>query len=231
MPKEKNWSTPGTGFKVALTFTEPLLGTLPANPEIAKEYIFAKHPCPELPADEVEAQSPLSQDDLFSKGMTVFARDEDGAPLLWDYQIKGFFKESCRAMIDTGLLTKEELKALLLTEYTYKRTIDHLIMVLPRRLRIQIPVHVVWPVLSGVSDGPNGLKIFQRPLRKENPRGGVSCLATSEIVPPDSVIDLEIIILRPALLGPVRQWLDYGFMNGLGQFRSGSFGRFSWKEV
>jgi hypothetical protein len=33
------------------------------------------------------------------------------------------------------------------------------------------------------------------------------------------------------LLDTVREWLDYGQYNGLGQWRNASYGSFTWEEV
>ena len=34
--------------------------------------------------------------------MTVFPRNENGEPVLYDYQIKGFFKDSCGMLARVG---------------------------------------------------------------------------------------------------------------------------------
>lgn len=79
-------------LKVKLTFTEPVLGTWPSNQNIAREFIASKSPDAATVEDEVAA---LGADAVADKGMTVFPRNEAGQPVLYDYQIKGFFKDSC----------------------------------------------------------------------------------------------------------------------------------------
>lgn len=74
-------------LKVKLTFTEPILGTSPANPEIYREFIGSKSPDAATVEEEVSA---LGADAVAEKAMTVFPRTEDGTPFLYDYQIKGF---------------------------------------------------------------------------------------------------------------------------------------------
>lgn len=74
-------------IKVKLTFTEPILGTSPANPEVYREFIGSKSPDALSVEDEVAA---LGADAVADKGMTVFPRLDDGTPFLYDYQIKGF---------------------------------------------------------------------------------------------------------------------------------------------
>ena len=73
-------------IKVKLTFTEPLLGTWPANPNVAREYIASKGPDASTIEDEVAA---LGADAAADRAMTVFPRNEAGQPILYDYQLKG----------------------------------------------------------------------------------------------------------------------------------------------
>ena len=79
-------------LKVKLTFAEPLLGTWPANQNVAREYIASKSPDAATIEDEVAALGAAAAAD---KAMTVFPRNDAGAPILYDYQVKGFFKDSC----------------------------------------------------------------------------------------------------------------------------------------
>ena len=86
--KENNMKT----IKIKLTFTEPILGTSPTNEDIYRDFIGSKAPDAATIDDEVAA---LGVDAVAEKGMTVFPRLPDGTPFLYDYQIKGFFKDTC----------------------------------------------------------------------------------------------------------------------------------------
>ncbi len=200
-------------MEVKLTFTEPLLGTLAANEEIAKEFIMSNHP--EGPQkDELHTEFPEGD---VQKASTIFARDKCyGKPHLWDYQIKGFFKDACLAMIHTDALTKEELKKIRLTQYLYRRSIDKLIFVCPRQIFLELPNN-------------DNLKFCERPLRGETMRGERISLARSEMAPKGTSITIEITTLNPKLDKFVKQWLDYGQLNGLGQWRNSGMGRFSYE--
>lgn len=79
-------------IKVRLTFTEPILGTSPADPDIYRKFIGSKAPDAASVEDEVAS---LGADTVAEKAMTVFPRLDDGTPYLYDYQIKGFFKDTC----------------------------------------------------------------------------------------------------------------------------------------
>ena len=56
-------------------------------------------------------------------------------------------------------------------------------------------------------------------------------LAKSEILPVGTTCEFTIKVLQDELLRRVENWLDYGQFNGLGQWRNGSYGRFTWEEV
>ena len=81
-----------TTIKVRLTLMEGMLGTTPNNEEIYTDFIGSKAPDASTLAEEVEA---IGADGVVEKGMTVFPRTEDGQPFVYDYQIKGAFKDAC----------------------------------------------------------------------------------------------------------------------------------------
>jgi hypothetical protein len=164
-------------MKIEITLTEATLGTLAGNPEIAKEFIMSKHP-DGIQQDELHAETP--EGDL-AKACTIFPR-ENGKPFIWDYQIKGFFKEACIAMIETDTITQEELKAVRLTKYLFKRTIDR-------------KIHENWNAeLSGE------ICWCERPLRGMTMQGERISMARSEEIPAGSKFSFEIICMNKKLL-------------------------------
>lgn len=78
-------------MRVKLTFLEPVLGTWPSNENIARDFIASKAPDASTIEDEIAA---LGADAVAEKGKTVFPRTA-GQPILYDYQVKGFFKDAC----------------------------------------------------------------------------------------------------------------------------------------
>lgn len=195
---------------IRLTFFEPLLGTTSGNKDLAKEYIFTKYPGEGLPRDEQDAH-PDAEEQL-EKTSTVFPRMADGRLMLWDYQIKGFFKDAC-SMLRRGAGDNGKASRMMKAQ---KKVIDGCIFVFPR----QIPI-----VLSG------DISWCQRPLRAQTAQGERVALANSEMVPVGSSIEFEVRMLDPKLLEAVREWFDYGELRGLGQWRNGSYGRFRWETV
>lgn len=201
-------------LKVRLTFTEELLGTLPNKEDVYRSFIASKAPDASTIEDEVEA---VGVNGVVESGMTVFPRDANGQPHLYDYQIKGFFKDACGMLARVGGKREKGSKKVPVNESdklsAYKKVIDGLIFVAPR----QIPI---------VFDGKIGT--CQRPLRAQTAQGERVALANSETISAGAHIDITIKCLSDELEEAVLEWLDYGTWRGLGQWRNSGKGRFIW---
>ena len=195
-----------TTLKVKLTFTEEVLGTANSNPDIHREYIASKAANAATTEEEVEA---LGVDAVVEKAMTIFPKDENGVPFIYDYQIKGMFKDSAGMLKRSPGSKSSKIKA-------YKKEIDGLVFVEPRKIPFDL-------------SGPIG--DCQRPLRAATPQGDRVALADSETVPAGSSITFEIILLNKDLEPAIREWLDYGALRGVGQWRNSGKGRFTWEEI
>lgn len=195
-----------TTIKVKLTFIEPILGTSPANSDVYRAYIGSKAPDATTIEDEVEA---LGAEAVAEKGMTVFPRNSDGQPFIYDYQIKGFFKDTCGGLRKVKGSASEKIKA-------YKKEIDKLIFPRPRE--------IVFEDFSSIGE-------CQRPLRAMTAQGERVSLAMSEEIPAGASITFAIDCLTPDLAAAVREWLDYGELSGIGQWRNSGKGRFLWTEL
>ncbi len=193
-------------LKVKLTFTEPILGTSPANEEVYRDFIGTKAPDAATVEDEVAA---LGADAVVEKGMTVFPRLDDGTPFLYDYQIKGFFKDTCGGLRKVKGTRSEKIKA-------FKKEIDKLIFPEPRCIPI---------LFSG------DITECQRPLRAQTMQGERVSLAISEQIPAGATVEFSIVMLSDDHEEAVREWLDYGRFSGIGQWRNSGKGRFTWEEV
>ena len=206
-------------WKVRLTFVEGLLGTSPDDPEIYGKYIASKAPDPEKGKEETKAKTDeekfLKAFEMETTGMNIFNRLEDGTPFLYDYQIKGFFKDACKAcrMMEEApngrKLISPSIKA-------YKTRIDDLVFI---RERI-IPIH-----LSGE------ITYCERPLRASTAQGERIALACSEEAPAGSYIDMTIICSTKQMHKGVEEWLHYGALKGIGGWRNSGKGRFTWDET
>lgn len=192
-------------MNVKITFTEPLLGTWPANPDIARDFIASKAPDAATIEDEIAA---TSVDEVANKAMTIFPRD-NGAPIVYDYQIKGFFKDACGMLARVKGTKSSAIKA-------YKKIIDGLIFPEPRMIPVEL-------------SGP--METCQRPLRAQTAQGERVSLANSEQSPAGSSITFSVYLVDEAHETLVREWLDYGARRGLGQWRNSGKGRFVWTEA
>lgn len=192
-------------LEIKITFTEGILGTSPANENVYRDYIGSKAPDAQSVEEEIEA---LGADAVAEKGMTVFPRDEEGRPFLYDYQLKGFFKDTCSMLRKVSGTKSSKIKA-------FKKEIDGLVFPFPRQM-----------VFENAD-----MSICQRPLRAETLQGPRVALAMSEEIKAGAYIMCEITCLTDDYVDVVREWLDYGKFRGIGQWRNSSKGRFDWEEI
>lgn len=193
-------------LKIRITFTEAILGTSPKNEDVYRDYIGSKAPDASTIDDEVAA---LGVDEVAEKAMTIFPRNADGVPFLYDYQIKGFFKDTCGGYRKVPGSESSKIKA-------YKKEIDRLIFPEPR----EIPFENYEPITE-----------CQRPLRAQTMQGERVSLAMSEQIPAGASITFTVTLLCDSHEAALREWLDYGKYSGIGQWRNSGKGRFIWEEI
>ena len=187
-----------------LTLTEPILGSQPANPKIHSEFVASK-----ASKDKREEEIESIPED--GKGVTVFARDEDGDPILWDYQIKGFFKDAAKMLRKIKGTESSKIKA-------YKQEIDGLIFPTPRKIKIIMP--------EGSEIGT-----CERPLRASTPMGERVALSSSEMIPAGSYLDFDVKFYDDSMEKWIDELFEYGKDRGLGQWRNSGMGRFTWEKL
>jgi len=185
---------------VKMTFDEEVLGTASGNPDLHKEYIASKAPDAQSMEEEVAA---IGTEGVFEKSMTVFPRDTDGNPIVFNYQLKGLFKDAFSFLKKIPGTECGKIKA-------YKKEIDGLIFVQPRMIPIDL----------------NGGEIGQctRPLRAQTAQGERVALATSETIPAGSSITFKIKMLTDNHEKPIIEALNYGADRGFGQWRNSGKG-------
>ena len=196
-------------MKVRITFINEVLGTANSDPNIHAEFIASK--APDAPSREEEVAA-LGVEEVVEKSKTIFPRNKEGNPIFWDYQLKGFFKDSCSAL---SRCKGAEIAKQSCAMKAYKKIIDGCIFVMPR----EIPIN-----LSGeITD-------CQRPLRAQTMQGERVALANSESIPSGSSIECTILCLNDDHEKAVLEWLEYGKYKGLGAWRNASHGNF-WYEL
>jgi hypothetical protein len=192
-------------YAVTLTFTEPLLGSQPQK-DVASDYIHKVALDKGIITAEQSEEELETLPDLLEKGSTVFHRMEDDRPCIWDYQVKGLLKEWGRVLNGA----EEAGKVLNL-----KNKIGNLVFVTPRIIPIEGITELDW---------------FERPLRAETAKGPRIALARSERINAGATVSFKIHIVldKDIKEKAIRAILDMGQWQGLGQFRSGSYGRFAY---
>jgi len=194
---------------IKATYIEPVLGTASSNPEIHAEFIASKGPDAKTREEEIAA---IGVDEEVEKSMTVFPK-RDGKPFVWDYQWKGFFKDTCGALqrMKDESCAKESSKM-----KAYKKVIDGCIFVEPR----EIPF-----------DGWNGnMESCQRPLRGQTAQGERIALANSEMIHAGTSNTFDVIV-PDQYEKAVYEWLNRGKYRGMLQWRNGGYGRFTYEVV
>jgi hypothetical protein len=193
-------------IRVRITLEEEMLGMSSSNPEIQSEFIASKAPDAKSTEEEIAA---IGVDAYVEKSMTVFPR-VNGSPFMWDYQIKGMFKDTCGMLYRVPETVSSKLKA-------YKKVIDGLIFPSPRRIILYLPPGEI-------------VGNCQRPLRCQTAQGERVALANSETVPAGTWLQFDVLLLNEAHEKLIDEWLDYGKLRGLGQWRNSGKGRYTWKK-
>jgi hypothetical protein len=233
-------------IKVTLSLNEECLGLCPPTDKLLEEFIAQN--APDAPSREEEiaayktekpADTKEAIKEMVKREMSIFMRDDDGAPYFWDYQLRGFMKDQC------GMLNRaEDTLSSKLT--AFRKTIDGLIFVRPRKVRIELP--------TGGKIGS-----CHRPLRISTATGDRTAIAASETVPAGSTISFEVHYMplkdaklkiptkkaiadaakaglpepKPMSVGGLhipdllREWLEHGEYRGLGQWRNSGKGTFT----
>lgn len=204
-------------MKVRITFTDPVLGTKPADPEIHSRFVASKAPDAKTMEEEIAA---LGAEEVEERSKTIFYKLEDGTPYIEAYQIKGFMKEAVRTLKKVPGTKSSKLTA-------YLKKVDNFIFVtghMPNASDTIIPLYMPVDLDLTATD-------CQRPLRASTPQGERVALAHSEEAPAGTFIEFTVTCFLDSDLDLVREWLDYGRLKGLGQWRNASRGRFTWEEL
>lgn len=197
---------------VRIEFIDDILGTQPGDPDIHGTYISNTAPDGITKAEEIEA---IGEDEFREKGKTIFPRNKKGDPIFWNYQIKGFFKSACSAQRGIKGTLSSKCKA-------YKKKIDLGVFVFAdadNKADRSITIH------GEFKDD------CQRPLRAQTMQGDRVAIADSECIAAGAWCEFDVMCLDGADMDVVREWLTYGELNGLGQWRNSGKGAFVWKEL
>lgn len=191
-------------IKVKITFIEEILGTAPSDPEIYKKYIVSKSADATKIEEEVAA---LGVDEVVEKGRTVFPKNADGELCMWDYQVKGFFKDTIGMLRYVKTTKSSKLTA-------YKKKVDGLLFISPRMIEFEN--------IIDIGD-------CQRPLRASTPQGERIAIAVSDTINAGATLTFTITLFDESLEPVVIECLDYGKYRGMGQWRNSGKGKFTYE--
>jgi len=187
-------------YQLKVTFITPVLGAQPQK-DIAEDWLGSKFEegGGVLPDDELETLP-----EMIEKGTTAFHKIAN-QPIFFDYQVKGFLKEAGR--IFNGLHGVRALRS----------KIDNMLFVCPRRIGLILP--------EGAS-----IEFLERPLRAETAQGPRIAIARSEMLPEGTWFECDLEVYDgPITEDIIRDLLTYGARKGLGQWRNGGWGRFTFE--
>ena len=147
-------------------------------------------------------------------------------PFIYDYQIRGMFKDSC------GLLSRaKNNNSSALT--AYKKWVDGNIFVAPRKIAWQMPASFQDDMgeIVNTYDENGRLNTLARALRTGGPNGPNNAISISEVVPPHSRLRFQVLLTDPKIIPTIAEWFDYGMVHGLGQWRNSGIGIFRWRML
>ena len=202
--------------KIKIRLLTPMLGTVPYDKDVYAKYIVEK--AKELAKntgkkpEEIEAEVETVED-VEMKGWTGFHKDEEGVFFIYEYMQKGFLKSAVETLQEGGVIKKIP---------AYKKWIDRLIQVTPRRI-----------YFSGNPTEADG--VLERPLRTMTPKGERVTVTRSDYMDVGRELEFTFGLLpnsKGLTWGVIETCLEYGQHIGYGQWRgSGGYGRFELLSI
>ena len=196
-------------YSVTLRLTQKWLGTVPTQSSIWTEHIATKQSKgmkkDGLSEEEIEQRladtlEGVQEIDELKSGLTSFLKDEQGY-YVEGYVLKGYFKNAARQLKQWGALKQLQSKV---TNYLFIA---------------QRKVYVATPDAQ--------LLLVERPIRCETAQGPRTAIARSEAVPEGTEVSFTVQLLHGVIpLTLLRELLDYGQYQGVGQWRTGNCGTF-----
>ena len=197
-----------------ITGTTSLLGSSPANSAVRSAYLASKSADPVGISEEEAAYLPGEEE----RGITVFLQDdEDSSCMCLDYQVRGFFKNALNALEYDNKIKQARSK------------VDKFLFVAPRKIHILKDGERVYDTDEDC----------ERSLRADTMQGPRTTVTASEQIDAPWQMEFTVRLIKnkeskssAALTWEaVEEALDYGQLCGMGQWRTGGHGRFTWERV
>lgn len=180
------------------------------------------------------------------RGWTAFHADPMHGPFIFDYAIKGFLKESARTLKEwggDGAEAEDEAeegeeekpsKKGKKKDGTIKQLQDKFsryVYVVPRKVYFYTKQELV--DVKRDTSGNLAFDNVERPLRAMTAQGPRITVVRSDLIPADRELTFHVHVLKGAGISKalLMDVLSYGQYQGLGQWRSGGYGRFDVVSV
>lgn len=187
-------------YDLTFELLEPILGTIPKDRKVFENFVMdqAKTEVEKGKAAEDVDRVP---EEVESRGWTGFYENEDGHPILMDYQFKGFLKNA-------GNVLKDALRVKNLRSH-----VEQTVFVNPRSILL--------------AEKPDD--VLERPLRAMTMQGPRVSLMRSDMINPGRQYSFDLQVLEGSKVTEkvLRGILSYGELSGLLQWRNGGYGRFT----
>lgn len=193
-----------------LTGLTPLLGVTPTSESILTDYVMSKA---KLTEEQQQAElDAMPESDI--PGLTGFSRNKMDELCISHHHIKGFFKEALKALRATNKVS------------AYKTKVDLLVFAEPTLI----------PIKRNGKPIIDEDRIFERPIRIEGMTGTRTALCASETIDDPWYVDVEITLFpdegkTPLTWAIMEEALAYGAYHGIGQWRNGGYGRFTYERI
>jgi hypothetical protein len=186
-------------YELVFELTEPMLGTIPKDPKVFESYVMDQAKT-DMEKQRAEGDLDKVPEEVESRGWTGFYENEEGHPILMDYQFKGFLKNA-------GNVLKGALKIPNLRQH-----VSDTVFVNPRQIEL--------------AEKPDD--VLERPLRAMTMQGPRVTLVRSDVINSGHQYTLEIQRLQGSkvTVEALKEILAYGELSGLLQWRNGGYGRF-----
>lgn len=207
-----------------LTGITPILGSTPADFE-SYEFLVGKlrrenpEAAERMAADQdlMPTREDIGVDEENTDPVTGFQRERVTKEIILHQQIKGFFKNAGKVLGKQFGYTQ------------YRAKVDNFMSI--------DPIHV--KITRNGQPLMNADRLFKRSLRATTAQGDRIALATSELIEAGWQVEFTVEIIkneatdksRPLDMEMVRALLGYGKYVGLGQWRNGDYGRFTWEAI
>lgn len=246
---DDNYSIIKENLYIEIELLTDSLGMMPPTKKLLEDYIASKAPDAKSKEEEIaiygEAETADKQTTIWPVARFKYDKETDRMvdvymdrkaqpnpdelielPFLYNYQFRGLMKDACGLLSRAKNNESADMKA-------YKKVIDGNIFVFPRHIAFTVPDQFIDDVgYEQTSRTPDGrLNINQRQLRISGPTGERTAISSSEFIPAGSKCKLRIGLTSKMWIPAVKEWLNYGQVRGIGQWRNSGSGLFRWREL